>query len=1510
MRNITMKIQNRSRRNSKIFNNLNKWNISFIFLVILMFGTFIAFMEGLDAQKNNDTEKKAVAQEFIKMAQDFEKKNQLEDAIEIYKRITIAFPEDLESHTQLAKLYTRTELHEKAVEIWTKLLETDPENMNHQDELFDSLQEAGNIDKALELAQSYIQTEPEVGIHYARLAKLQTAQGRDNDAISNYEKATEFGHADKEIYLKLAEHYFIIDDIEASEKALKNAILHTQSEWDRGRIENQLINLHRYQNNLAQRLQQADDDGIITFVLQKELARHFLNNNELEKAANSFKKALEMTNSSYERNRVIEELLKIYLKQDRTDLALEFYETGTLKQPRLSTIVTSFSSSGITITLSGDNARKTLINAHKNQGELDDLKTLFESKQEKDDDNPNVVEMLANIYWEANDYKQAAETFHKLSKVEPDNVRSFYYAAAAFQKSNQPNKVKEVLKQANNALASSNKRGDESFLAALATICLKNELYEPATKLANDAVTEVEKLGEDWVLEYYYEILAKCYVSTKRYEMAYKTYQKMADAGDRNYMRDQAETEMDKIAKTANLYQKWIPEQLKKVEENPNDSKAILKLAQSYENTNKFRKAVEQYEKLSTLDPENAQWHNKLGYLYQYLPAERRETGQIVKETAIALSGNGSYVEINDSKSLNEIVDQLTVSAWIKCNGFPYDYAPIISKTDARDPEFKNRSYFVNLKADGTIRFAASPNGQSDVNLYNTGSFIQLNTWTHIAGVIDAEKNTIKFYIDGIEVSSRNFKSGNSIYNSKLPLRIGWTQEEIPTHGYFNGLIDKVCVWNIARSETEIRSDMNKQLNGNEPGLVGYWKFDTEKDGIIFDSSQNNNDGKLIGNVKLERYSWKVYESIISDDLPKSIIAYQNAIEFDPTSYQNYDQLAKLYVKKGITSDAEEVYRQALDTPLSQGNHDSAINGICGLYSDEGQENKLISILEEIKPMMENSAVLHQQLGDLYTNIGESNKAKLAYDQWLNIRMKALGSSQSARSYRYFAETLLDKGLYPKTALKFAKRAFQKNYDSNYEYSATLGHACIANGLFDEALNNYMHGLSLISSKYSLSNFWDGIREAIKHTEDEDRFFQMLDEMMDAIPTANIGNRANAYRLMTQYYSKYDKAMNVENYLLSKTGFVPETRWITLGPFNNIDSMGHGNAYIPEEITQIDTTAKYYGKHGLISWKKSEYVQLDGHYNFGDDKDWSAAYVWGIVISPDERDITFRFDSDDQGTIWLNGKQVFRHDRTSGISFDRYTIPVSLKQGENTILIKICNAKETWGFYLRLTDELGNPIKDLKFKTADELLNAPPPPNPTFNVMAVLGMAEYYSKNNFPEIAMEQMQLTGIIHENAWLTLGPFDNTAGIGYNTAYISEETIPIDINTKYESANGQIAWKQFTDDAFNGYIDFGRDLNWQVSYALTTITSPDEMEVQLRFGSDDQAKVWLNGKEVYANPQFRWAVIDDNIIPVTLKEDKNTILVKVCNEELSWGFYLRITDVDGKPIDALKIPDTNAK
>ena len=105
-------------------------------------------------------------------------------------------------------------------------------------------------------------------------------------------------------------------------------------------------------------------------------------------------------------------------------------------------------------------------------------------------------------------------------------------------------------------------------------------------------------------------------------------------AENANFSRDRslAENGMNEAAKAGNLYEKWIPEQLKQVEEIPNDPKRVLKLAQSYEAIDNIRKAITLYERLTELEQEKSQWYKKLGDLYQIQTQENRETDTMSEE--------------------------------------------------------------------------------------------------------------------------------------------------------------------------------------------------------------------------------------------------------------------------------------------------------------------------------------------------------------------------------------------------------------------------------------------------------------------------------------------------------------------------------------------------------------------------------------------------------------------------------------------------------------------------------------------------------------------------------------------------------------------------------------------------------------------------------------------------------------------------------------------------------------
>src|SRR3989338_5066910 len=95
-----------------------------------------------------------------------------------------------------------------------------------------------------------------------------------------------------------------------------------------------------------------------------------------------------------------------------------------------------------------------------------------------------------------------------------------------------------------------------------------------------------------------------------------------------------------------------------------------------------------------------------------------------------------------------------------------------------------------------------------------------------------------------------------------------------------------------------------------------------------------------------------------------------------------------------------------------------------------------------------------------------------------------------------------------------------------------------------------------------------------------------------------------------------------------------------------------------------------------------------------------------------------------------------------------------------------------------------------------------------------------------------------------------------------------------------------------------------NYKATYAYAEVTSPREMSVDLRIGSDDAIKVWLNGgAPVYERLAVRLAKFDENSVGVTLRRGTNRFLFKVLNKIGDFQLYARLCDASGQGLAELQ-------
>jgi len=172
--------------------------------------------------------------------------------------------------------------------------------------------------------------------------------------------------------------------------------------------------------------------------------------------------------------------------------------------------------------------------------------------------------------------------------------------------------------------------------------------------------------------------------------------------------------------------------------------------------------------------------------------------------------------------------------------------------------------------------------------------------------------------------------------------------------------------------------------------------------------------------------------------------------------------------------------------------------------------------------------------------------------------------------------------------------------------------------------------------------------------------------------------------------------------------------WHVIGPFDNSEREGFENVFPPEK--EINLKAAYPGKEGTVRWQpfvsEDEYGKVDMNLPFGMLKEVTA-YAYTEYESPEARDAELRLGCKNAWKIWVNGRFIFGRDEYHrGKRIDQYILPVKLRRGVNTILVKVCQNEQEqpwtkeWDFQLRVSDGTG---KALLAK------NRPPTPKAALN---------------------------------------------------------------------------------------------------------------------------------------------------------------------------------------------------
>ncbi len=245
-------------------------------------------------------------------------------------------------------------------------------------------------------------------------------------------------------------------------------------------------------------------------------------------------------------------------------------------------------------------------------------------------------------------------------------------------------------------------------------------------------------------------------------------------------------------------------------------------------------------------------------------PAIQAFTSLPVPGNCLKFGGDDdSYVALKESEQLKGAnLGRFTIEAWV----MPADNnsgeikgiigsnsntlvtsAPVLALTDNGDANGKLSVYFGFGYDFGETYYATS------------AAIVEPFKWTHLSMTYDG--STVTLYKNGSFVQSINGAvSGPN--SDKYIAYIGKRAEASGTRGaggnggVFNGLVDEVRIWDIARSQQQLMNNFQTEISSAQEGLVGYYRFNnrTLSDNVedpdntpetlnVYDLSGNQNDG-------------------------------------------------------------------------------------------------------------------------------------------------------------------------------------------------------------------------------------------------------------------------------------------------------------------------------------------------------------------------------------------------------------------------------------------------------------------------------------------------------------------------------------------------------------------------------------------------------------------------------------------------------------------------------------------
>lgn len=172
-----------------------------------------------------------------------------------------------------------------------------------------------------------------------------------------------------------------------------------------------------------------------------------------------------------------------------------------------------------------------------------------------------------------------------------------------------------------------------------------------------------------------------------------------------------------------------------------------------------------------------------------------------------------SYIKVADSDLVNLDSSSFSISAIVKFDvnanaGSEFQvvfkggtaHQTIVGKGDGVTWETFGKWFTLAFKG-GELRFAIDDDSNKTQLGIDVSTYFPADKWVHIVGVRDMDEDSLKLYLNGVQIASMPDATNTNINTSGIPLIIGNNKDQ---NNSFNGGIDELMIKNHALTAAEV----------------------------------------------------------------------------------------------------------------------------------------------------------------------------------------------------------------------------------------------------------------------------------------------------------------------------------------------------------------------------------------------------------------------------------------------------------------------------------------------------------------------------------------------------------------------------------------------------------------------------------------------------------------------------------------------------------------------------------